>query len=87
MNKDASSEEVLVEAVRICNEVRKLLRGRGQEIEIEVIAQLTALYLARHIADLREQALIKFIELVRQLIPSHVERIKLAKLPNFKDWK
>jgi hypothetical protein len=91
------SDEQMVEADTITEQIRPLLQGRGAVIQSIILADLTAAWIGGHLlhengavdpastASIREDILSNFLRLVRQLVPYHHARIMEANKERFHD--
>jgi hypothetical protein len=64
----AALEELEREAMRIVNELRPLLAGYSPEIQGLVLAELAAMWIAGHHAEIRKPVRATFIETMDHLV-------------------
>jgi hypothetical protein len=91
------TDELGEEADAVCEKIRPLLAGHGPIVQSLILANLTSAWIAGHLAHsdgeidapktrrLREDILMHFIELIRQLIPMHHARIMEEQKERFHD--
>ena len=63
----------------IVERIRPILGGHHAAVQGAVVADLLAIWLAGHQADLREALLDKHIDTVRELVPANVTRWEVTR--------
>jgi len=73
MNETTST--MASKALRLSNEIKPMLAGKGPDIQGAVLADLVSIYFAGHPEFIREKVIRMWMETMRELIPAIEQEI------------